>query len=351
MQKYDVYKEIHEQPDTWELIIEDFEDNKDEIENFLKIHDSFIFVGCGSGGNASVYSKNVSEYYLEKNCFEYQSSEIKFFWNYIYRKEFLKKPITFLFSRSGETTETVDALREINKSRISDTFAITCDESSYLYRNSSYSFSLSKAKEKSVVTTKSFTAMTLLPLLFFSNLSKRVNDIEEIKRLPDLGRRIINEYERLGKRLGDNIFFEKYFILSSTPSFGLARESKLKILEMTVSWADCFNPLDFRHGPRAVVDKNSLILLFLSDEAIDYEFKLVKDLKKQGANFLLFGDVVPEEFYELTDNIVEIGEKINEWNRGILFLPVIHFLSYFRAVKKGLDPGNPENLTYFVKIK
>ena len=70
-----------------------------------------------------------------------------------------------------------------------------------------------------------------------------------------------------------------------------------------------------------------------------------------GAKLLVFGDIVPKDFYNLTDDIIEIGEKISEWLRGVLFLPVIHFLAYYKAVKKRLNPDKPKNLTYFVEIK
>ncbi|MBC8387371.1 MAG: SIS domain-containing protein [Actinobacteria bacterium] len=351
MKRFDVYKEIHDQPLTWELIIEEFEKNKGKIREFLSESDSFIFTGCGSGYNASVYSKNLSEYFLEKYCFDYQASEIKFFSENIYKKGALKKPVTFLFSRSGDTTETVDALKKISSSGLSKSFGITCNEDSYLYKNSDFSFSLSKASEKAVVTTKSFTSMAILPLLIFSSLSEDNGCYNELKKLPDFGRKIINKYENMGKVLGQNEDIKKFFILSNIPNFGLAREVKLKILEMTLSWADCFNTLDFRHGPRAVVDRNSLIIIFLSDKAVSYELNLARELKEMGAKLLVFGDIVPKEFYNLTDDIIEIGEKISEWLRGVLFLPVIHFLAYYKAVKKRLNPDKPKNLTYFVEIK
>ncbi len=350
MQKFDIYGEIHDQPKTWEMIIKDFERSEDNIWKFLNDSDHFFFTGCGSGYNASVYSRNASEYLLNKYCFDYQASEIKFFSKNIYKKQTLKEPVTFMFSRSGDTTETLDALKQIKTNNLSKSFGITCNENSYLYKNSDFSFSLIKASEKAVVTTKSFTSMALLPLLIFNSLSKKNNNSKELKKLPDFGRKVLDKYEDLGKKLGENEKIKKFFILSNTPNFGLAREVKLKILEMTLSWADCFNTLDFRHGPKAVVDKDSLIIIFLSDKATNYELNLAKELKDFGANLLIFGDIVPEEFYNLTDNIVEIGEKVNEWFRGILLLPVIHFLSYYKAIKKGLNPDEPKNLTYFVEL-
>lgn len=351
MQKFDIYGEIHDQPKTWELVIEEFEKNKEKIGEFLSESDGFFFTGCGSGYNASVYSRNSGEYFLEKCCFDYQASEIKFFSESIYKKGTFKKPATFLFSRSGDTTETVDVLKQIRSSKLSKSFGITCNEDSYLYKRSDFSFSLSKASEKAIVTTKSFTSMALLPLLIFSELLEENGYYKELKKLPDFGRKIINEYENMGKVLGQNEDINKFFILSNLPNFGLAREVKLKILEMALSWADCFNTLDFRHGPRAVVDENSLIILFLSDKAIEYELDIARELKEMSANLLVFGDVVPKDFYNITDNIIEVGEKISERLRGILFLPVIHFLAYYKAIGKGLNSDEPKNLTYFVEIK
>lgn len=351
MNKFHIYQEILDQPETWKLIAKRFKEKEQSIKEFLNDKDTFIFSGCGSGHNASVYSKNISDFFLEKACYDYQSSEINFYAKEIYKKGNNKNTATFLFSRSGDTTEVIGALEQIKKNKLSSTFGITCYEDSFLYRKSDYSFSLIDANEKAVTTTKSLTSMDLLSILIFNSLSKSNNLTESITKLPAFGKKVIENFEELGKIIGETEKINRFFILSNMPNFGIARESKLKLLEMTLSWADCFNTLDFRHGPKAVVDENSLIVVFLSDRALDYELSIAKEMKKLGGNLLIFGDMVPKEFYELTENIVDLGENINEWIRGILFLPVIQLLCYYKAIKKGLDPDNPKNLTYFVEIK
>ena len=351
MERFNIYQEIYNQPKVWDQIIKKFKKSEENIIEFLNKSDTYIFAGCGSGYNASVYSRNICEFLLEKNCFDYQASELIFFGKEIYNKGNKNKPITFLFSRSGNTTEVVDAIKHINESKLSYLFGITCYEDSYLFKNSDYTFSLAEANEKSVATTKSLTSMALLPSLFFSSMSDKIDLSTQIEKLPGLGSNVINKFEELSKKIGENNKINKLFILSNTPSFGLAREAKLKLLEMTLSWADCFNILDFRHGPKAVVDENSLVVIFLSDSALDYELSVAKEMKELGGNLLIFGDIVKKEFYKLSENIVNLEEKINEWIRGILFLPIIQLLSYYKAIKKGLDPDNPKNLTYFVEIK
>jgi glutamine---fructose-6-phosphate transaminase (isomerizing) len=351
MKRFSIYQEIHDQPKIWGQIIKKFKKSEKNIINFLNKSDTYFFAGCGSGYNASVYSKNICEFLLEKNCFEYQASELFLSGKEIYNKKNINKPITFLFSRSGNTTEIVNAMKHINESNLSYLFGITCYEDSYLFKNSDYTFSLAEATEKSVATTKSLTSMTLLPILFFGSMSDKIDLSAQIEKLPVLGSNVLNKFEKLSKKIGENKKINKFFILSNTPGFGFAREAKLKLLEMTLSWADCFNVLDFRHGPKAVVDKNSLVVIFLSDSALDYELSVAREMKELGGNLLIFGDNVKKEFYGLTENIVDLDEGINEWVRGILFLPIIQLMSYYKAVKLGLDPDNPKNLTYFVEIK
>lgn len=351
MERFNIYQEIYDQPKVWDQIIKKFKKSEENIIEFLNKSDVYIFAGCGSGYNASVYSRNICEFLLEKNCFDYQASELIFFGKEIYNKGNKNKPITFLFSRSGNTTEVVDAIKHINESKLSYLFGITCYEDSYLFKNSNYAFSLMEANEKSIATTKSVTSMALLTALFFSSMSNNVGLSSQIEKLPNLGNNLINKFEDLGKKIGENSKINKFFVLSNTPSFGLAREAKLKLLEMTQSWADCFNALDFRHGPKAVVDENSLVVIFLSDSALEYELSIAKEMKELGGNLLIFGNSVQKEFYELSESIVDLEEKINEWIRGILFLPIIQLLCYYKAIKQGLNPDNPKNLTYFVEIK
>jgi len=351
MDRFHIYREIHDQPETWKSIARSFKEKEQDIKEFLGKKDTFIFSGCGSGHNASVYSRNISEFFLNKACYDYQASEIKFYAPEIFSKGNNQSMVTFLFSRSGNTTETVDALENIKKNKFSSSFGITCYEDSLLYKNCDYSFSLADAIEKAVATTKSLTSMDILSILIFNSISKSVNLTESIEKLPDLGKRVIENFEGLAKKIGETEKISKFFILANMPNFGIARESKLKLLEMTLSWADCFNTLDFRHGPKAVVDENSLVVIYLTDKAMKYELQIAKEMKELGAGLLIFGDKVSEKFYEQTENIVDLGENINEWIRGILFLPVIQLLSYYKALKKGLDPDNPKNLTYFVEIK
>lgn len=351
MDNFSIYGEIHDQPETWKSIISSFRKEEQKIKEFLGKKDTFIFSGCGSGHNASVYSKNISEFFLDKVCHDYQASEIKFYAPEIFSKGNIQNTVTFLFSRSGETTETVDALKNIIKNKFSTSFGITCYENSFLYKNCDYSFSLADANEKAVTTTKSLTSMDLLSILIFNSISKGVDFTESIDKLPDLCKKVIENFEGLAKKIGETDKINKFFLLANMPNFGIARESKLKLLEMTLSWADCFNTLDFRHGPKAVIDKNSLVAIFLTDKGIEYELQVSKEMKELGAELLIFGDKVPESFYGLTENIVDLSENVSEWIRGILFLPFIQLLSYYKALKKGLDPDNPKNLSYFVEIK
>lgn len=195
MEKFNIYQEIHNQPKTWDLIIKKFKKNEEEIKNFLCKSDNYFFSGCGSGYNASVYSKNTSEFFLEKNCYDYQASEIGFFGKEIYKKGSKNKPITFLFSRSGNTTEVINAVKYINESKVSYIFGITCYENSYLFKNSDYAFSLKEANEKSVATTQSLTSMVLLPVLFFNSMSNEIDLSEQIGKLPILGSSILNNFE------------------------------------------------------------------------------------------------------------------------------------------------------------
>lgn len=351
MGEFKIYHEIHSQPETWKLIIKRFKEKEQNLKVFLKDKDTFIFSGCGSGHNASVHFRNIGDFFLKKACYAYQASEINFYAKEIYSKGNNKDTVTFLFSRSGNTTEVIGALEQIRKNNLSSIFGITCYEDSLLYKNSDLTFSLIDANEKAVATTRSLTSMNLLSILVCNSLSTDNNLTESIAKLPDFGEKVIKNFEELSKRIGETEKINKFFILSNTPNFGIARESKLKLLEMTLSWADCFNTLDFRHGPKAVVDENSLVVIFLSDSAFDYELSIAEEMKELGGNLLIFGDKVPKKFYSLTNNIVDLGENISEWVRGILFLPVIQLLSYYKAIKKGLDPDNPKNLTYFVEIK
>ena len=124
----------------------------------------------------------------------------------------------------------------------------------------------------------------------------------------------------------------------------------LKTKEMTRSWAEAFHPLEFRHGPMSVVDDNTLMVCLVSDSEQVAEARVVRDMQKLGARILVLTDDASRMDWSGIEYVVELRSGLNEWERGALYLPFIHWMDYYRTLAKGLDPDQPTNLTAVVEL-
>jgi glucosamine--fructose-6-phosphate aminotransferase (isomerizing) len=119
---------------------------------------------------------------------------------------------------------------------------------------------------------------------------------------------------------------------------------------MSLSHAEAYHSLEFRHGPMSIVNERTLVVGFLSDTGLAEEIRVLEEMGALGARTLalaedglVFSDWQP-------DDVVELLSGLDEWERGPLYLPVIHRLAYHRAVAKGLDPDRPSNLKAVVEL-
>jgi glucosamine--fructose-6-phosphate aminotransferase (isomerizing) len=124
----------------------------------------------------------------------------------------------------------------------------------------------------------------------------------------------------------------------------------LKTKEMSLSYAEAYYPLEFRHGPMSMVDEHTLVVGFLSDTGLAQEVRVLKDMQRLGGRTLALAEDAAALSGWRADHVVELRSGLDEWERGPLYLPVIQRLAFHRAVAKGLDPDRPNNLTAVVEL-
>jgi glutamine---fructose-6-phosphate transaminase (isomerizing) len=112
--------------------------------------------------------------------------------------------------------------------------------------------------------------------------------------------------------------------------------------EMTLSHSEPFHFMEFRHGPKSMVNENTLMIGLVSEENYSQEQAVLNDMKKQGAYILSLSE-------SRADILLE--SKIPEVIRNALYLPVIQLLAYERSMAKGLNPDKPNNLDAVVVLE
>ncbi|MCX7795366.1 MAG: SIS domain-containing protein [bacterium] len=326
-------QEIEEQFRVWEELLYnppyiDEIDNKDEV----------IYFGSGTSYYLALSLASFTQYYTGITSRALPSQELIFFSETVITK---KPTLYFGISRSGETSEIIMAMERAKSLGKGNFLSITTEGESQLAIKSERAIVISSARENSVVMTKSFTSMLLGVQLGILNSIKSQEIYLLKERLLASSQEVLVTSKNWANEISQKDYKEIIF-LGSGPFYGIACESALKVREMSSSLTSAYHTLEFRHGPKASLNRNSLVVMLLSDSAIEEELKIAEEVKNIGAECIIIGDK--------GENNININSNLNEYLRLVLYMPFAQFLGYYKAIKKGLDPDEPLNLTQVVKI-
>ena len=139
--------------------------------------------------------------------------------------------------------------------------------------------------------------------------------------------------------MGENLAFDRFYFLGSGIRYGLACEINLKMKEMTLTHSEPFHFLEFRHGPKSMVTPSTVVVGYLSDANRKQEEKVLTEMSILGATVVSLSE---------SDASVSFNSQIPEPVRGVLYLPVLQLMSWYRSMAKGLNPDRPVNLSTVV---
>jgi glucosamine--fructose-6-phosphate aminotransferase (isomerizing) len=338
-------EEITSQGQAWGQLIPLVLQQAGPLQTLFRGAEQVIFTGCGSGLNVAISAAPLFQMLTGLPARAVPAAEI-----YLFPGSVLHQPeatICVLVSRSGKTTEVHQALEFLHRQGVR-TLGITCTEDSPLARNSDLALVLSPVGERSVVTTRSLTGSFLATQLLAAIISDSRNFLDELQRLPILCETHMPTFHDLGRTISQRTDLARFAFVANGPLLGLARESQLKIKEMTLLPADSYPMLDFRHGPQSNVDRHMLVAAMFSDSARLQETHFLGDMRAFGGVTWAICDRADDELQGHTDYLLELNSGLSELARGPLYLPAIQFLAYYRSLGLGLNPDQPPNLSYWV---
>lgn len=344
------YREIMEQFAAWEATLDEVLNQKQRLERFLQeegFHEA-IFTGCGSSYYSSLAAAAAFQAITGIRSSAFPASEI-----FLYPERSLVHKGAILLaviSRSGETIETLQAVETFRQKGGENVLAITCYQESALVKSASLSLVAREAEENSIVQTRSFSSMLLAAHLFAAIAAGRADYQSELEGLPTHGVRVMEESHPFIQRTAEDERYTQFFFLGSGGYYGLACEASLKMKEMSLSQAEAFHSLEFRHGPKSMLAENSLVIALLSDSAMSYEVPLLAELRGYGAQVLALVERRSKEGLGVVDYVIPLHSGLSELARGLLFMPPLQLLGYYRAMAKGLDPDRPAHLDPVVRL-
>lgn len=342
------WQEIISQSRVWGATLDTFNAGQADLTAFLEAveFDRILVLGCGSTHYLSLAAAANLAGRAGVSARACPSSELWLFDGTLPTR----RTMLVTVSRSGTTTETLYALERFRERGGGPVIAITCYPGSPLAQGADHVLVAPEGQEESVAQTRSFTSMLVLTQALTATLAGDQEMLEHLNRLPGALTDVENRLGDLPRRLGADQEIERIFFLGGGPLYGIACEAMLKTKEMSLSYAEAYHPLEFRHGPMSMVNEHTLVVGLISDSALSEEINVLADMQGLGARVLALAEDASKLGGWQPDDVIELRSGLDEWERQPLYLPALQRMAYHRAVAKGLDPDRPTNLTAVVEL-
>ena len=342
---YDHYmlKEINEEGEVVKRILSLYtKDNKvGDIFN-IKKYKNIDIVACGS----AAFAGYIGKYYIEK--YANIRTNVHYASEYRYQKNFFDKDtLVILISQSGETADTLAAMKLANEHNI-DTLAIVNRRDSSIARESKYVIYTPCGIEIAVATTKAYLAQVIiLILLAIKNSSMEEEGIRELKLLPNIITKYINDfdYKEIAKLVSNK---KNIFYLGRGIDYYLALEGSLKLKEISYIHSEAFAAGELKHGSISLIDKEFGVIAIVLDNSIsDKTISNLKEVSSRGAEVIAITNIDKDDFSKykiLLDNHSEFLTPLTA------IIPM-QLLAYNTALIKGYDIDKPRNLAKSVTVE
>lgn len=341
-------EEILSQPRCWRECIQEL----DEKGQLAKVRARFpgpaewLFVGCGSSYYVALAAASTWTGITGSRARAVPASDLLLFPDLVLADSYPCHPV--LISRSGRTSETLKAAQYLEGKRNIRTLAISCAAHQPLEEVSTATLHVLPADEHSTVMTRSFSSMLLGLQALAAEYGQDAKFAQALRRLPDQAQAA---FDGLPARLEDFLrarTFADYVFLGQGPFFGIASECMLKAKEMSCSYGQCFHTLEFRHGPKAIVNPETLVTFLLSETGFEAEKEVLRDVKDLGGTTLVITNRADDAVRRTADFLVELNLDLAEYARLAAYVYTGQWLGYFTGLKKGYDPDHPRNLNRVV---
>ena len=354
-------KEIREQPKAIENAIRGriSDDNSTAKLDGLNMSptelrqiDRILFCACGTAWHACL----VAEYLIEK--YARIPVEVEYASEFRYRNAPLdKNTLVFVVSQSGETIDTLEAMRE-SKRKGFRTLAITNSVGSTISRESDGGLYQYAGKEVGVASTKAFTSQVAICLLIALYLG-RMRDmsfaqgreiVEAIKAVPQTVFKTLElapQIEKIAKKYAKS---KDFLFLGRQSEFPIALEGALKLKEISYIHAEGYPAAEMKHGPIALVCPECPAVVFAS--SADVKAKVVsnaQEVKARKGPVIAITDT-PALFENTADDIIAIP-AVHESVLPIVAAIPVQLLAYYVALERGCDVDKPRNLAKAVTVE
>jgi len=319
----------------------------------LRHIDRIILTACGTSWHAAL----IGEYIIE----EYASIpvEVEYASEFRYRSPIINDgTVVFVISQSGETADTLAAMREA-KRKGATVLGICNVVGSTIARETDGGVYIHAGPEIGVASTKAFTSQitvlallaTLLGRMRSMSLERGRDIISGLKDIPKQVERILNRSDHI-KEIASQYYRKNNFLyLGRGINFPVALEGALKLKEISYIHAEGYPAAEMKHGPIALIDENMpVVVVALKDSVYEKVLSNIEELKARQGRIIALATEGDDEIKKKVDHVIYIPETVEQLTPLLSIIP-LQLLAYHMAVMRGCDVDQPRNLAKSVTVE
>lgn len=346
---YDHYmlKEIMEEPVVLQKTFEPYLEHLEKLPN-LTDYEEIHIVACGSAMYAGMIGKTLLEEYANTKVEIDVASEYRYK-NIIYDR----KTLVILISQSGETADTIAAMRKAQEHKVK-TLAIVNVKTSTIARESDEQIFIEAGPEIAVATTKAYILQVgIMALLAYKTalekglVKEEHKVLEEAEKLPRLIKEVLDRREEY-KQVAQTIYQkEDIFFIGRKIDYATSMEGSLKLKEVSYIHSEAYQAGELKHGTISLIDDGMPVFAIITDDTIkDKTISNIEEVKSRGAQTI----IISNEKFD-TDEMQVTVPKISPYFQPILIVPTLQLIAYETAKLRGCDIDKPKNLAKSVTVE
>lgn len=338
------------QPEEGKIVLGGLAEVMDKLHGARRI----IIAACGT----SWHSGLVAEYLFEELA--QIPVEVEYASEFRYKNPLIfPDDVVIVISQSGETADTLAALREA-KSKGATVLGVVNVVGSTIARETDAGVYLHTGPEIGVASTKAFTGqVTVLTMMaiqlaqYRETISAKKADalIKALNQIPVKIQEILDQHEEIERISQLFTYAPNFLYLGRSYSFPVALEGALKLKEISYIHAEGYPAAEMKHGPIALIDEMMPVLVVSATEHTnDKMVSNIEEVKARKGRIIAVVNPGHEEVKNLAEFVIEIPQTLDELSPLLSVIP-LQLLSYYIAVNRGCDVDQPRNLAKSVTVE